>query len=154
MIINLLTCVIINFPTLLCTFSCSLKNPLLHLHKKVIPLIFFILDNVVMHSILLKTQVKKDIGKIYAIYIPTWWRKSTTCFSNSMSWQTINRLPRRKRDGSSSFTNRITYSALMPWLLRASITDITWCTVEKTWANKSPSGSKFSTLTLRGDFCQ
>lgn len=63
-IINLLTCEVINFPTLLCTFCCSLKNPLLHLHQRVVPLILFILDIVVMHSILLKTQVKKDIGKI------------------------------------------------------------------------------------------
>lgn len=68
---------------------------------------------------------ERHMQKIYAIYIPTWWRKSTTRFSNSMSWEAINRLPRRKRDGSSSFPNRITYSALMPWLLRASITDIT-----------------------------
>lgn len=78
-----------------------------------------------------------------------------TCFSDSLSWEVINRLPRRKRDGSSSCANRITYSALMPWLLKAFITDVTRCSLEKTWANKSLPGSEVSTLSkLLGDCCQ
>lgn len=60
----LLTCELINFPKLLCTFCCSLKNPLVHLHRRVVPLILFILHIVVIHSILLKMQVKEDTGKI------------------------------------------------------------------------------------------
>lgn len=63
-------------------------------------------------------------------------REKNMFLSDSLSWETINRLPRRKRDGSSSCLNRITYSALMPWLLKASITDVTWATAQKTWANK------------------